>query len=58
MIRSSKDLLDPFIQMWRMEERVFDIKGMMFPLQLHDIYFLTSLLIYKIQDLTHLSLGD
>ena len=51
-----EDLLDPLIQMWRPEEWIFDIRGVMFPLQLWDIYFLTRLLMCGIWEVTHPSL--
>ena len=53
MIWSSKDLLDPLIRLWRLEERSFDIREVMFPLYLHDVYFLIGLLICEIWEATH-----
>ena len=37
LICSSEDLLESLIQMWRPNERAFDISGLMFPLQLDDV---------------------
>lgn len=57
LIQLLKDLLDPLIQIWRVEERAFDIRGVMIPLQLHDVYFLIELPIREIREETHLSLA-
>lgn len=54
MIQSWDKLLLPLIQMCRTNDREFDIRGVMVPLELHDIYLLMGIMI--IQEMTHLLL--
>lgn len=53
LIWSADDLFLPLVQMWRPEERAFNIRGVMLPLLPHYIYFLIGLLIHGIQEMTH-----
>lgn len=43
LLRDVEDLLDPLVRMWCPDDHAFDVWGVLFPLQLHDIYFLMGL---------------
>lgn len=44
--------------MWRVEENVFSIEGVMLLLKWHGIYFMTGISIHGIQEVPHLALEE